>query len=111
MLDSHEFGSCLYSSCAVRFHRMLDCCCSKCVVKLTLHDEPHTLFKTAFIFVLQSLPCTCGLSHGRTMMLDGTYSEADSNSLAGYTRPPMATEEPPEKQERTVVHLSLDRSE
>uniref|UniRef100_A0AAR2LD43 GABA(C) receptor n=1 Tax=Pygocentrus nattereri TaxID=42514 RepID=A0AAR2LD43_PYGNA len=56
----------------------------------------------------QSLPCTCGLSHGRTMILDGTYSEADSNSLAGYTRAPMATEEPPEKQERMVVHLSLD---
>uniref|UniRef100_A0A8B9L225 GABA(C) receptor n=1 Tax=Astyanax mexicanus TaxID=7994 RepID=A0A8B9L225_ASTMX len=61
-----------------------------------------------FFFFLQSLPCTCGLSHGRTMMLDGTYSEADSNSLAGYTRAPMATEEPPEKQERMVVHLSLD---
>lgn len=41
-------------------------------------------------------------------MLDGTYSEADSNSLAGYTRAPMPSEEPPEKQERMVVHLSLD---
>ncbi|XP_030637188.1 gamma-aminobutyric acid receptor subunit rho-2 [Chanos chanos] len=56
----------------------------------------------------QSLSCTCGMSHTRTMMLDGTYSEADANSLAGYTRAPMATEEPPEKQERMVVHLALD---
>lgn len=69
--------------------------------------------------VLQSLPCTCGLSHTKTMMLDGTYSEADTNSLAGYTRAPMAM--PPDnhhhrdsqdsrqqQQERMVVHLSLD---
>ncbi|XP_018599107.1 gamma-aminobutyric acid receptor subunit rho-2-like isoform X1 [Scleropages formosus] len=55
----------------------------------------------------QSLPCTCGMSHTRTMMLDGTYSEADTNSLAGYTQAPMVPEEP-EKQERMVVHLSLD---
>ncbi|KAI1897413.1 hypothetical protein AGOR_G00083040 [Albula goreensis] len=55
----------------------------------------------------QSLPCTCGMSHTRTMMLDGTYSEADTNSLAGYTQTPMVPEEP-EKQERVVVHLSLD---
>ncbi|XP_062324116.1 gamma-aminobutyric acid receptor subunit rho-2-like isoform X1 [Osmerus eperlanus] len=56
----------------------------------------------------QALPCTCGMSHTRTMMLDGTYSEADTNSLAGYTRAPMVPEDPPEKQERMVVHLSLD---
>ncbi|KAM7367528.1 hypothetical protein PAMP_013819 [Pampus punctatissimus] len=56
----------------------------------------------------QSLPCTCGMSHARTMMLDGTYSEADVNSLAGYTRASMATEDASEKQERMVVHLSLD---
>uniref|UniRef100_A0A4W4EKF5 GABA(C) receptor n=1 Tax=Electrophorus electricus TaxID=8005 RepID=A0A4W4EKF5_ELEEL len=58
----------------------------------------------------QALSCTCGMSHARTMMLDGTYSEADANSLAGYTRTPVASaaEEPPEKQERMVVHLSLD---
>ncbi|KAJ8270799.1 hypothetical protein GJAV_G00119410 [Gymnothorax javanicus] len=55
----------------------------------------------------QSLPCTCGMSHTRTMMLDGTYSEADTNSLAGYTQTPMVPDEP-EKQERMVVHLSLD---
>uniref|UniRef100_A0A7N9AN28 GABA(C) receptor n=1 Tax=Mastacembelus armatus TaxID=205130 RepID=A0A7N9AN28_9TELE len=56
----------------------------------------------------QSLPCTCDMSHARTMMLDGTYSEADANSLAGYTRASMAAEDASEKQERMVVHLSLD---
>lgn len=56
----------------------------------------------------QTLPCTCGMSHARTMMLDGTYSEADANSLAGYTRASMAAEDASEKQERMVVHLSLD---
>uniref|UniRef100_A0A4W5NHR6 GABA(C) receptor n=1 Tax=Hucho hucho TaxID=62062 RepID=A0A4W5NHR6_9TELE len=55
----------------------------------------------------QSLPCTCGMSHTGTMMVDGTYSESDTNSLAGYTRAP-APEDPPEKQERMVVHISLD---
>ncbi|KAJ8356063.1 hypothetical protein SKAU_G00188570 [Synaphobranchus kaupii] len=55
----------------------------------------------------QLLPCTCGMSHTRTMMLDGTYSEADTNSLAGYTQTPMVPDEP-EKQEHMVVHLSLD---
>nr|XP_019947146.1 PREDICTED: gamma-aminobutyric acid receptor subunit rho-2-like [Paralichthys olivaceus] len=56
----------------------------------------------------QNLPCTCGMSHTRTMMLDGTYSEADTNSLAGYTRASMMAEDASEKQERMVVHLSLD---
>lgn len=56
----------------------------------------------------QNLPCTCGMSHARTMMLDGTYSEADTNSLAGYTRGSMMAEDASEKQERMVVHLSLD---
>ncbi|XP_028827768.1 gamma-aminobutyric acid receptor subunit rho-2a isoform X1 [Denticeps clupeoides] len=55
----------------------------------------------------QSLPCTCGMSHTRTMMLDGTYSEADTNSLAGYTEAPMVPEDEPEKQEHMVVHLSM----
>uniref|UniRef100_A0A8C1Y5F1 Gamma-aminobutyric acid (GABA) A receptor, rho 2a n=1 Tax=Cyprinus carpio TaxID=7962 RepID=A0A8C1Y5F1_CYPCA len=56
----------------------------------------------------QSLPCTCGMSHTRTMMLDGTYSEADTNSLAGYTEAPMVLEDMvPEKQEHMVVHLSM----
>uniref|UniRef100_A0A8C1YC14 Gamma-aminobutyric acid (GABA) A receptor, rho 2a n=1 Tax=Cyprinus carpio TaxID=7962 RepID=A0A8C1YC14_CYPCA len=56
----------------------------------------------------RSLPCTCGMSHTRTMMLDGTYSEADTNSLAGYTEAPMVLEDMvPEKQEHMVVHLSM----
>uniref|UniRef100_A0A3Q2EF85 GABA(C) receptor n=1 Tax=Cyprinodon variegatus TaxID=28743 RepID=A0A3Q2EF85_CYPVA len=47
----------------------------------------------------RSLPCTCSISQTRTMtMLDGTYSEADTNSLAGYTEEPM---------EHMVVHLSM----
>lgn len=50
------------------------------------------------------------------MMLDGTYSEADTNSLAGYTEDPMVMEEPeempvavaiPEKNDHMVVHLSV----
>uniref|UniRef100_A0A3Q4BSL0 GABA(C) receptor n=1 Tax=Mola mola TaxID=94237 RepID=A0A3Q4BSL0_MOLML len=63
----------------------------------------------------RSLPCTCGMSQTRTMtMLDGTYSEADTNSLAGYTEEPMVPEEEqeelhevPEKPEHMVVHLSV----
>ncbi|KAA0710980.1 Nesprin-3 KASH domain-containing protein 3 [Triplophysa tibetana] len=52
------------------------------------------------------MPCTCGMSHTRSMMLDGTYSEADTNSLAGYTEAPMVPEEMvPEKQEHMVVHF------
>ncbi|KAM4541133.1 gamma-aminobutyric acid receptor subunit rho-2a [Fundulus diaphanus] len=63
----------------------------------------------------QSLPCTCSISQTRTMtMLDGTYSEADTNSLAGYTEEPMGPEDEPEekqkvpeKSEHMVVHLSM----
>lgn len=47
-------------------------------------------------------------------MLDGTYSEADTNSLAGYTEGPMVPDEEqeelhevPEKPEHMVVHLSV----
>nr|XP_023694934.1 gamma-aminobutyric acid receptor subunit rho-2-like [Paramormyrops kingsleyae] len=54
----------------------------------------------------QSLPCTCGMSHTRTMMLDGTYSEADTESLAGYTLAPIVPEEK-EKQGQMVGHLSM----
>ncbi|XP_048841751.1 gamma-aminobutyric acid receptor subunit rho-2-like isoform X2 [Brienomyrus brachyistius] len=57
----------------------------------------------------QSLPCTCGLSHARTIMLDGTYSEVDTSSLASYTQPPVVPDEVPDKQECMVVHLSVDR--
>ncbi|XP_063352087.1 gamma-aminobutyric acid receptor subunit rho-2-like isoform X2 [Pelmatolapia mariae] len=56
----------------------------------------------------QTLPCTCGMPHTKTMMLDGTYSEEDANSLAGYTRASMVAEDISDKQEQMVVHLSLD---
>ncbi|XP_060769958.1 gamma-aminobutyric acid receptor subunit rho-2-like isoform X1 [Neoarius graeffei] len=56
----------------------------------------------------QSLPCSCGLLHGKSMMVDGTYSEADSNSLAGYSRAPNGPEEPIDRHERMVVHLAVD---
>lgn len=69
----------------------------------------------SLLLLFQSLPCTCGISQTRTMtMLDGTYSEADTNSLAGYTEEPMVPEEEqdelhevPEKPEHMVVHLSV----
>ncbi|KAJ3606918.1 hypothetical protein NHX12_026434 [Muraenolepis orangiensis] len=54
----------------------------------------------------QALPCSCEMSHAKTMALDGTYSEADADSLAGYTRSPVAPEE--KRRERTVVHLEPD---
>nr|XP_012778328.1 gamma-aminobutyric acid receptor subunit rho-2 isoform X1 [Maylandia zebra] len=56
----------------------------------------------------RTLPCTCGMPHTKTMMLDGTYSEEDANSLAGYTRASMVAEDISDKQEQMVVHLSLD---
>ncbi|KAF4092115.1 hypothetical protein AMELA_G00017180 [Ameiurus melas] len=56
----------------------------------------------------QSLSCTCGLPHGKSMMVDGMYSEADSNSLAGYSRAPNGPEELNDKHERMVVHLAVD---
>ncbi|XP_031820391.1 gamma-aminobutyric acid receptor subunit rho-2 isoform X3 [Sarcophilus harrisii] len=51
------------------------------------------------------VPCTCGMLHSRTIMLDGNYSESEANSLAGYTRSHIVTDE--EKQEKIVVHLAL----
>ncbi|XP_057288092.1 gamma-aminobutyric acid receptor subunit rho-2 [Pezoporus wallicus] len=53
----------------------------------------------------ERFPCTCGIPHTKTMMLDGNYSESDANSLAGYTRNQMVPEE--EKQEKMVVHLTM----
>ncbi|XP_041105482.1 gamma-aminobutyric acid receptor subunit rho-2a [Polyodon spathula] len=51
----------------------------------------------------KQLPCTCGMSHARTMMLDRTYSDSDANSLAGYTKTQVASDE----QEKMMVHLSM----
>ncbi|OXB54361.1 hypothetical protein ASZ78_011043 [Callipepla squamata] len=56
----------------------------------------------------EKFPCTCGITHSKTMMLDGNYSESDANSLAGYTRSQMVPEE--EKQEKMVVHLALSNA-
>ncbi|CAK7311750.1 Gamma-aminobutyric acid receptor subunit rho-2 [Vulpes lagopus] len=47
----------------------------------------------------------CGMLHSRTMMLDGSYSESEANSLAGYPRSHILTEE--ERQDKIVVHLAL----
>lgn len=47
----------------------------------------------------------CGMPHSRTMMLDGSCSESEANSLAGYPRNHILTEE--EKQDKIVVHLAL----
>ncbi|NXG41716.1 GBRR2 protein, partial [Psilopogon haemacephalus] len=53
----------------------------------------------------ERFPCTCGIPHSKTMLMDGTCSESDANSLAGYTRNQMVPEE--EKPEKMVVHLAL----
>ena len=85
------------------------------IVELSVHAV--CVFDCSFSDLFpQSLACTCGISHTRTMtMLDGTYSEADTNSLAGYTEDPMGPEEEQEmrgvsvseKPEHMVVHLSV----
>ncbi|KAM4771830.1 gamma-aminobutyric acid receptor subunit rho-2-like [Rhinophrynus dorsalis] len=54
----------------------------------------------------EKFPCTCGMSHTRTMMLDGMYGDPDTNSLAGYTKSQIVTEDV-EKQDKMVVHLAL----
>ncbi|XP_056422069.1 gamma-aminobutyric acid receptor subunit rho-2 isoform X2 [Hyla sarda] len=51
----------------------------------------------------EKFPCTCGMSHTKTMMLDGIYGDPDSNSLAGYTKSQIVTEDV----EKQVVHLAL----
>uniref|UniRef100_A0A8C3BVB0 GABA(C) receptor n=1 Tax=Cairina moschata TaxID=8855 RepID=A0A8C3BVB0_CAIMO len=56
----------------------------------------------------EKFPCTCGIPHSKTMMLDGNCSESDANSLAGYTRSQMVPEE--EKQEKMVVHLAMSNA-
>lgn len=40
------------------------------------------------------------------MMLDGSYSESEANSLAGYPRSHILPEE--ERQDKIVVHLALN---
>ncbi|KAK9956340.1 hypothetical protein ABG768_014081 [Culter alburnus] len=53
------------------------------------------------------LPCTCDISHTRTMMLDDAYCKPDVNGLTGYTQAPVSSEETADKQEHMVVCLSL----
>ncbi|KAG8524475.1 Gamma-aminobutyric acid receptor subunit rho-2, partial [Galemys pyrenaicus] len=53
----------------------------------------------------EKFPCICGMLHSRTMMLDGNCSEAEANSLVGYLRSHILTEE--ERQEKIVVHMAL----
>nr|XP_019822930.1 PREDICTED: gamma-aminobutyric acid receptor subunit rho-2 [Bos indicus] len=53
----------------------------------------------------EKFPCMCGMLHSRTMMLDGSYSESEANSLAGYPRSHILPEE--ERQDKIVVHLAL----
>ncbi|XP_035152223.1 gamma-aminobutyric acid receptor subunit rho-2 isoform X4 [Callithrix jacchus] len=53
----------------------------------------------------EKFPCMCGMLHSKTMMLDGSYSESEANSLAGYPRSHILTEE--ERQDKIVVHLGL----
>ncbi|EPY85546.1 gamma-aminobutyric acid receptor subunit rho-2 precursor, partial [Camelus ferus] len=53
----------------------------------------------------EKFPCMCGMLPSRTMTLDGSYSESEANSLAGYPRSHILTEE--ERQDKIVVHLAL----
>ncbi|KAM9060215.1 gamma-aminobutyric acid receptor subunit rho-2 isoform 2-T2 [Megaptera novaeangliae] len=53
----------------------------------------------------EKFPCMCGMLHSRTMMLGGSCSESEANSLAGYPRSHILTEE--ERQEKIVAHLAL----
>ncbi|KAM4692721.1 gamma-aminobutyric acid receptor subunit rho-2-like [Discoglossus pictus] len=53
----------------------------------------------------EKYPCTCGMSHTKTMMLDGIYGD-DTSSLAGYTRSQIVPEDV-EKQDTMVVHLAM----
>ncbi|OCT80470.1 gamma-aminobutyric acid receptor subunit rho-2 [Xenopus laevis] len=55
----------------------------------------------------EKFPCTCGMSHTKTMMLDGMYGDSESNSLAGYTKSQIVTEDI-EKQDKMVVHLAMN---
>ncbi|XP_073077088.1 gamma-aminobutyric acid receptor subunit rho-2 isoform X2 [Manis javanica] len=54
----------------------------------------------------EKFSCMCGMLHSRTMMLDGSCSESEANSLAGYPRSHILTEE--ERQDKIVAHLALN---
>ncbi|XP_057646533.1 gamma-aminobutyric acid receptor subunit rho-2 isoform X2 [Chionomys nivalis] len=65
----------------------------------TVQEQKERKFREKF-------PCTCGMPHSRTMTLDGSYSESEANSLAGYPRSHILPEE--ERQDKIVVHLALN---
>ncbi|GAB1288363.1 Gamma-aminobutyric acid receptor subunit rho-1 [Apodemus speciosus] len=65
----------------------------------TLQEQKEQKFREKF-------PCMCGMLRSRTMMLDGSYSESEANSLAGYPRSHILPEE--ERQDKIVVHLALN---
>ncbi|XP_043542698.1 gamma-aminobutyric acid receptor subunit rho-2-like isoform X2 [Chiloscyllium plagiosum] len=50
----------------------------------------------------EKFPCTCGITSTKDLMFDGTFSEADANSLAGYTRTSIITDDRVKQ-----VHLSI----
>ncbi|KAJ1151710.1 hypothetical protein NDU88_004490 [Pleurodeles waltl] len=54
----------------------------------------------------EKFPCTCGLPHTKTMLLDGNYSESDANSLAGYTRNQIVNDDM-ERHDKIVVHMGV----
>ncbi|XP_078502975.1 gamma-aminobutyric acid receptor subunit rho-2-like [Lissotriton helveticus] len=55
----------------------------------------------------EKFPCTCGLPHTKTMLLDGTYGESDTNSLAGYTRNQIISDDV-ERHDKIVVHMGVN---
>ncbi|XP_067272877.1 gamma-aminobutyric acid receptor subunit rho-2 isoform X4 [Pseudorasbora parva] len=67
----------------------------------TVHDGTERKLRE------KPLPCTCDISHTKTMMLDDAYLKPDANGLAGYTQTPVSSEETADKQEHMVVCLSL----
>uniref|UniRef100_A0A671KWA8 GABA(C) receptor n=1 Tax=Sinocyclocheilus anshuiensis TaxID=1608454 RepID=A0A671KWA8_9TELE len=69
----------------------------------TVHDGTDRKSKEK----VNPLPCTCDISHARTMILDEACSKPDANSLAGYTQAPGSAEEAADKQDHMVVCLSL----
>ncbi|KTG39458.1 hypothetical protein cypCar_00008362 [Cyprinus carpio] len=69
------------------------------------HNQLLLMYITSVSF--KALPCTCDISHARTMILDEVYSKPDANSLAGYTQAPVSSEEAADKQDHMVVCLSL----
>ncbi|KAH0622147.1 hypothetical protein JD844_024179 [Phrynosoma platyrhinos] len=73
-----------------------------------LKGPPHLQksFSEAWQLHTEKFPCTCGIPSTKTMLLEGIYSESDTNSLEEYARGQMVTEE--EKQDKMVVNLAMN---